>query len=299
MFTHPSLLNVADSGTLQLVICFFFFSLSRFATLLIFVFRSFFRQGTRQPYAKPGNSGGDILAAFLRRERQGRGSISSPSSKSKSSMPRSASITPYHCYQYPLRRHIGKPWTKHSAKKDQEARLLRSASTAGFICSLAMETNRRDRQAPNPQGSTPISAPLALERKRSLHRRDSAAVFKQAQRQQECIAEEHAPLPSSWRRKSTPSPPSTSSSLERRVRHGDSSAVMFHHLPSAYVSWSSLQVRGRADPVFASSFLRTSKTAEHRGRRGRLPQVMFDLFSCCLPLSSSFLTKHLCLISDR
>ena len=169
----------------------------------------------------------------------------------------------YHCYQYPLRPHVGKPWTKHSAKKDQEARLLRSASTAGFFCSLAMETNRRDRQAPNPQASTPISAPLALERKRSLHRRDSAAVFKQAQRQQECIAEEHAPLPSSWRRKSTPSPPSTSSSLERRVRHGESSAVMFHHLPSAYVSWSSLQVRGRAGPVFASFFLRTSKTAEH------------------------------------
>src|SRR5437660_960722 len=86
----------------------------------------------------------------------------------------------YHCYQYPLRRHVGKPWTKHSAKKDQEAR-LRSASTAGFFCSLVMETNRRDRQAPNPQASTPISAPLALERKRSLHRRDSAAVFQQAQ----------------------------------------------------------------------------------------------------------------------
>ena len=128
--------------------CFFFFSLSRFGTLLIFVFRTFFRQGTRQPYAKPSNSGGDMPAALLRRERQGRGSISSPSSRSKSSTPRSASITPYHCYQYPLRRHVGKPLTKHSAKKDQEARPLRSASTAGFFCSLAMETNRRDRQAP-------------------------------------------------------------------------------------------------------------------------------------------------------
>ena len=74
----------ADSGTLQLAIAFFFFSLSRFSTLLIFVFRSFFRQGTRQPYAKPRNSGGDMPAAFLRRERQGRGSISSPSSRSKS-----------------------------------------------------------------------------------------------------------------------------------------------------------------------------------------------------------------------
>ena len=151
LFTLLSLLNFADSAALQLAIAFFFFSLSRFSTLLTFVFRSFFRQGTRQPYAKPRNSGEDTPAAFLRRERQGRGSISSPSSRSKSSTPRSASITSYHCYQYPLRRHVRKPWTKHSAKKDQEARLLRSASTAGFFCSLAMETNRRDRQASNPE----------------------------------------------------------------------------------------------------------------------------------------------------
>ena len=170
----------------------FFFSFA-FFHLADFRFSPFFspRNASAVGQAKE-HSGGDMPAAFLRREQQGRGSISSPSSRSKSSTPRSASITPYHCYQYPLRRHVGKPWTKHSAKKDQEARLLRSASTAGFFCSLAMETNRRDRQAPNPQASTPISAPLALERKRSLHRRDSAAVFKQAQRQQEYIAEEHA-----------------------------------------------------------------------------------------------------------
>src|SRR5438477_195139 len=73
----------------------------------------------------------------------------------------------------------------------------------------------------------------------------------------------------------------TSSSLERRVPLGESSAVISHHLPSAYVSWTTIQVRGRAGPRLRQLL---SPDLEDRRRRGRLPQVIFVLFSCCLPL---------------
>ena len=76
MFTPLSLLNVANSAALQPAHCFFFLS-HAFFHLSNFCFSLFFRQGTRQPYAKmPRNSCKDTPAAFLRRQRQGRGSIS-------------------------------------------------------------------------------------------------------------------------------------------------------------------------------------------------------------------------------
>ena len=76
MFTLLSLLNVANSAALQPAIAFFFLS-HAFFHLSNFRFSLFFRQGTRQPYAKtPRNSCKDTPAAFLRRQRQGRGSIS-------------------------------------------------------------------------------------------------------------------------------------------------------------------------------------------------------------------------------
>src|SRR5437899_7826538 len=57
-------------------IAFFFLSHALFH-LSNFCFSLFFRQGTRQPYAKtPRNSCKDTPAAFLRRQRQGRGRIS-------------------------------------------------------------------------------------------------------------------------------------------------------------------------------------------------------------------------------
>ena len=76
LFTLLSLLNFAYSAALQRPIS-FFFSLSRVFHLSNFRFSLFFHQGTRQPYAKtPRNSCKDTPAAFLRRQRQGRGSIS-------------------------------------------------------------------------------------------------------------------------------------------------------------------------------------------------------------------------------
>ena len=74
LFTLLSLLNFADSGTLQLAIAFFFFSLSRFSTLLTFVFRSFFAKErvSRMPRAKEQRRrhAGSVLASRTARARQ-------------------------------------------------------------------------------------------------------------------------------------------------------------------------------------------------------------------------------------
>src|SRR5437660_5391803 len=76
LFTLFSLLNVANSVALQCTISFFFFSLTRFFTLLTYVFRSFIPQDLARRMPSQGQASKTPPAAFLHQERQRRGSIS-------------------------------------------------------------------------------------------------------------------------------------------------------------------------------------------------------------------------------
>ena len=129
----------------------FFFLSHAFFHLSNFCFSLFFRQGTRQPYAKtPRNSCKDTPAAFLRRQRQGRGSISFAKLEKQvlyAGGHKHHFISLLSVSSLAARR---KPWTKHSAKKDQEGLLSLLTINGGILQLLTtMETESRDCQGPN------------------------------------------------------------------------------------------------------------------------------------------------------